>query len=98
VLLLDDWEKEWGKIHNEVCLPICCRWISGRRWLPPRNRINGRTLREAKWPSEIESAFLVKILDTVGEWAYSANLWKIKAFKMPQWFSFHNEEPVWQVL
>ena len=37
---LDDWEKEWGKIHNAACNQSCCQWISGRRWLPSRNRIS----------------------------------------------------------
>jgi hypothetical protein len=42
---LDDWEKEWGKIHNAACNPNCCRWISGRHWQPSGNRINNPTHR-----------------------------------------------------
>jgi hypothetical protein len=45
---LDDWEKEWERAENvesgkrkvEMCNQSCCRWISGRRWLPSRNRIS----------------------------------------------------------
>jgi hypothetical protein len=29
VPVLDDWEKEWGGIHNAACNQSCCRWISG---------------------------------------------------------------------
>ena len=37
---LDDWEKEWGGIHNVACNQSCCRWVSGRRRLSSRNQIN----------------------------------------------------------
>jgi hypothetical protein len=25
---LDDWEKEWGGIHNAACNQSCCEWFS----------------------------------------------------------------------
>jgi hypothetical protein len=39
---LDDWEQECERAENvesgkqkvEMCNQSCCRWISGRRWLP----------------------------------------------------------------
>ena len=45
---LDDWEKDWERAENvesgnrkvEMCNQRCCRWISGRRWPPSRNRIS----------------------------------------------------------
>jgi hypothetical protein len=60
---LDDWEKEWGKIHNAACNQNCCRWISGRRWLPSPNRINTPNLREP-----INVAFIVLASTTLSDY------------------------------
>jgi hypothetical protein len=40
VLSLDDWEKEWEKNSQRNVQPKLLPWISGRRWLPWRNRID----------------------------------------------------------
>jgi hypothetical protein len=31
-------KRNGGKIHNAACNQSCCPWISGRRWLPLRDR------------------------------------------------------------
>ena len=50
VLLLDDWEKEWENNSQRNVQPKLLPWISDRRWLAPRSRINNLTLSLAGNP------------------------------------------------
>jgi hypothetical protein len=41
---LADWEKDWQENPQRNAQPKLLPWISGRRWLPLRNRIKNPTL------------------------------------------------------
>ena len=50
-------KRNGGKIHNAACNQSCCWWISGRHWLPSRNRISTPTFPSEGQKDDLNSQF-----------------------------------------